>query len=205
MHSLTLGEQEELNSSFRDQLLYYEDLKPWKLYLRKQIWSHVLIKNELGLILDHAKEYLGNERNNAALLHYLSYTSRTAEYDEVKLELENFPSHFRVIVDSVRHTQANELPAFDADWVPTPELQNLLEVSHVFKTSAKDFITFWYENFDKEKKTPLFPLHRKRYYDWIGTKALYKISEVAMNSPRHAWKSILKQMVKNKMVDRLYF
>ena len=72
MHSLTLGEQEELNRSFREQLLYYEDLKPWKLYLRKQIWSHVLIKNELGLISDHAKEYLGNERNNAALLHYLS-------------------------------------------------------------------------------------------------------------------------------------
>ena len=41
IEKITSAECEEITSHFRDQLIYYEDIKPWKLHIRKMIWTHL--------------------------------------------------------------------------------------------------------------------------------------------------------------------
>ena len=62
----------------------------------------------------------------------------------------------------------------------------------------------WYRDLDKARIVPLYLLHRKRYYDWFGTKALQATVDMMANKPKEKWRYILKKMCKLGVVDSEY-
>ena len=51
---------------------------------------------------------------------------------------------------------------------------------------------------------PLYFLHRKRFYDWFGNKALQATIEATKDKPKEKWRHVLKKMCKLGVVDHEY-
>ena len=195
---------EELSRHFKEQLIYYKDIKPWKLYLRKILREHVQKRSEIESISELAKEFFVSKTNNQLLSRYFATTLQTATAAEITTEVENFQTNYRVMEDYLQITQTNKPFMADMLWVPTDDLNVEYRTSYIHKVSAQEFVTYWYRNVDKERKVPLFHLYRKRYYDYVRNDALHKTSEVGVREPKYMWRSVLKQMVKTGLVDTLY-
>ena len=164
---------EEITSHFRDQLIYYEDIKPWKLYIRKMIWTH-LHEVMITDIKEQANEFLYREETQKLLKRYFATTFQKATAEEITAEMKNCGSNFRVVEDHIKVMGVNDIPTTDMNWVPDEDTN--IEYISTYKNlvSAREFVTYWYDNVDTEKKVPLFHLYRKRYYDWVGNNALHK-------------------------------
>ena len=197
--------REEISHHFREQLTYYEDIKPWKLYLRQKLLETVRRQKGFTPTSKLAKDYFKNNDNNQNMTTYFAETAQLATAIEMETELDNFPSNYRVIQDAAMHMSQATIPTVDPNWVPTEDLERDFFSTHKESTDPLQFVLYWYSKIDKEKKVPLYHLYRKRYYDWVGNEALYKTSVSAFKHPKHAWRPLLKQMVKNKKVVRLYF
>ena len=203
--SVPPGLCEELIRHYKDQVIYYEDLKPWKLYLRKILWEHVQKQSEMASISELAKEFIENKDNKKLLSYYFTKTSQAASAAEIDKEIENYHTYHDVIEDYDGVTHANEPPIADVLWVPTEDLKVEYACLYTNDVSPMDFVNYWYTEVDKELKVPLFHLYRKRYYDWVGNSLLRKTEVSSSRAPRYMWKPMLKQMVKNGVVDPVYF
>ena len=197
--------REGLSKHFRDQLIYYEDIKPWKLYIRKIIWEHVQQQGVIADITEQANRFFDHGDTKKLLFHYFATTPQKVTDQEIIKEIDNFEINYRVIADYIQSMNVNGIPTADMNWVPTHDIKVEYDNSYKMALPARAFVRYWYANVDKEKKAPLFHLYRKRYYDWVGNDALHK-TETAINyAPKHMWKPVLKQMVKTDLVDVVYF
>ena len=143
---------EELSRHFKEQLIYYKEIKPWKLYLRKILREHVQKRSEIESISELAKEFFVSKTNNQLLSRYFATTLQTATAAEITSEVENFQTNYRVIEDYVHTTQATSPPTVDMLWVPTDDLNVEYRTSYIHKVSAQEFVTYWYKIVDKERK-----------------------------------------------------
>ena len=92
---------EEVTSHFRDQLIYYEDIKPWKLYIRKMIWTH-LHEVMITDIREQANGFLNREETQKLLKRYFATTFQKATAEEITAEMKNCESNFRVVEDHIK-------------------------------------------------------------------------------------------------------
>ena len=156
--SVPPGICEELIRHYKDQVIYYEDLKPWKLYIRKILWEHVQKRSEKASISELAKEFIESKDNKKLLSHYFTATSQAASAAEIATEIEHYQTNYGVIEDYDGVTQANEPPIADVLWVPTEELKVEYACLYTDDVSPMDFVNYWYNEVDKDMKVPLFHL-----------------------------------------------
>jgi len=174
IEKITPAECEEITSHFRDQLIYYENIKPWKLYIRKMIWTHLQEAVMITNLKEQADRFLDREDIQKALKRYFATTFQKATPEEITAEMRNCESNYRVIEDYTKVMCVDDIPTTDMKWVPDEDTN--IEYISTYKNlvPAKEFVEYWYANVDTEKKVPLFHLYRKRYYDWVGNNALHK-------------------------------
>ena len=65
-----------------------------------------------------------------------------------------------------------------------PTLRYRSERFYTAHVTWQEFIGMWYRDLDKARIVPLYLLHRKRYYDWFGTKALQATVDMMANKPK---------------------
>ena len=115
--------REEISHHFREQLTYYEDIKPWKLYLRQKLLETVRRQKGFTPTSKLAKDYFKNNDNNQNMTTYFAETAQLATAVEMETELDNFPSNYRVIQDAAMHMSQATIPTVDPNWVPTEDLE----------------------------------------------------------------------------------
>ena len=87
IEKITPAECEEITSHFRDQLIYYENIKPWKLYIRKMIRTHLQEAVMITNLKEQADRFLDREDIQKALKRYFATTFQKATPEEITTEM----------------------------------------------------------------------------------------------------------------------
>jgi len=180
---LTDMEKEKLENQYKCQLKYYENEKPWKYYLRKVLWKFaksVNFKYDKNMLMRHITIQLNNDTLN------FENKDETFNPKEIKREIDKFIQYYVPVLKDYEQYfgETENVPEFDKS-VFTKQtyfnihLKNKLKKSFVSTVRWNEFITMWYQEIDKNKVVPLFFLHQKRYYDWLGNKVLQTSIEAA--------------------------
>ena len=94
--------REGLRQHFRDQLIYYEDIKPWKLYIRKLMWKHVQQQGVITDIIEQANKFFDRGDIKKLLFHYFSTSFQNPTNEEITAEIGKCEINYRVIADYIQ-------------------------------------------------------------------------------------------------------
>ena len=75
-------------------------------------------------------------------------------------------------------------------------------ITYVGIVHARDFFKHWYAEIDVHGYVPLFAIHRKLYFDWVGNARLERRIAKALRTEKEPWKLLLK-MVEHDAVNCL--
>ena len=142
IEKITPVECEEITSHFRDQLIYYEDIKPWKLYIRKMIWTHLQKTVIITDIKEQANRFLDREDTQKLLIRFFATTFQKATAEEITAEMKNCESNYRVIEDNINVMGVNDIPTTDVNWVPSEDLNIEYGATYKFIIPVKEFVTY---------------------------------------------------------------
>ena len=130
---------------------------------------------------------------------------------EIEQEIDKFIQYYVPVLKDYEQYfgETENVPEFDKSFFTKQtyfniHLKNKLKKSFVSTVRWNEFITMWYQEIDKNKVVPLFFLHQKRYYDWLGNKVLQTSIEAAKDKPKEKWRYVLKKMCKIGVIDHEY-
>jgi len=184
---LTDMEKEKLENQYKCQLKYYENEKPWKYYLRKvlrKFAKSVNFKYDKNMLMRHIRIQLNNDT--------LTFENEDETFNPKELEqqIDRFILYYVLVLKDYEQYfgETENVPECDKSFFTEQTALNIFlrnELKRSFTSMVKwdEFITMWYQVIDKNKVVPLFFLHRKRYYDWLGKKILKTSIEAAMDKP----------------------
>ena len=132
----------------------------------------------------------------------------TGDFSEIDFELTQFVQFYTTVLfdyesyfgDMESVPEKPNVNLRDID----PTLEPKIDRFYTAVVTWSEFISMWYRDLDKRRVDPLYLLHRKRFYDWFGNKALQATIEMVANKPLERWRYVLKKMCKMGVIDHEY-
>jgi len=197
---LTEEEIKELKDEFRQQLHYYRDQEPWKVWTRdtcyQSVWKDLeenkeLDMTELRILMDldlREKDYIDKGFTNV---------TRKMVLDEINKFEQYLPAIQQHVILAWPNRYA---PSYDSAWQNQYSLQQQEEINSREVQEKITFENHVYVLNQVYPEVPTFEKYSQRYYRWYGNEYL-RNSIAKAGEEKNGWKHVVKDMAKIDMVD----